>query len=121
MTQETETSGALALSLPPGTGAGTAPRTADKRRTLRTTAAIDPAQSAEIAQARVFEKLLRAECAELEQLARRIARAADRPAGSDAGAAGDELTLVRARLGEIRELLRALQGRFPDTAADPGP
>lgn len=120
MAQETGVSGALALSPRLGNGAGTASQTADDRRTLRTAAALDPAQSAEIAQARVFERLLRAERTELEELAHRIARTADRPAESEAAEPGDELAQVRVRLVEIRRLLRALQGRFPDSASDPG-
>lgn len=115
MTQEIRTSGSLALS----PRLGRASQKVADPRTQRMAAAFDPAQSAEIAQARVFERLLRAERTELEELAHRIARTTARPAESDAEL-GDDLAQVRARLGEIRGLLRALQGRFPDSASDPG-
>jgi hypothetical protein len=60
------------------------------------------AQPAEIAQARVFERLLQTECAELQELAH---RAAGEPPG--------ELAQLRSRIDEIDGLLRALRGRFP--------
>ncbi|MCV7331198.1 hypothetical protein [Mycobacterium cookii] len=56
----------------------------------------------------MFERLLQAECAELQELARRMARDENRNSG-DSG----ELTQIRARIDEVRGLLRALQGRFP--------
>jgi hypothetical protein len=72
-----------------------------------------PAQPAEIAQARVFERLLHAECAELQYLAHRAT-------GEEGDASGryGELTQIRARIDEIDGLLRALQGRFPHAAPD---
>jgi hypothetical protein len=72
-----------------------------------------PAQPAEIAQARVFERLLHAERAELQDLAHRAAG----EDGDDSGPYG-ELTQMRARINEVDGLLRALQGRFPHTAPD---
>lgn len=74
-----------------------------------------PAQPAEIAQARVFERLLRTESAELQELAHRAAG----DEADDAGAYG-ELTQIRARIDEVDGLLRALQGRFPHSAPDSG-
>jgi hypothetical protein len=68
------------------------------------------AQPAEVAQARVFERLLQSECAELQELAHRAA-------GGDELEAGD-LKQIRARLDEVDGLLRALQGRFPRSASD---
>jgi hypothetical protein len=70
----------------------------------------NPAQPAEIAQARVFERLLKAECVELQELAHRVA------ADDEPGAV--ELKQIRARLDEVDGLLRALQGRFPRSAPD---
>ena len=64
-----------------------------------------PTQPAEIAQARVFERLLQAECAELRDLAHRV--------GTDDSERVGELTQIHARLDEVNGLLRALQGRFP--------
>lgn len=61
------------------------------------TALLDPAADAEIAQARVFEKLLLQERAELLELSR----------------ATDDPTTARERLAEIHHLLQALRGRFP--------
>jgi hypothetical protein len=69
-------------------------------------------QPAEIAQARVFERLLQAECAELRDLARRVRHDNSGPSG--------ELTQIRARLDEVDGLLRALQGRFPHSAPNGG-
>jgi hypothetical protein len=67
-----------------------------------------PTQPAEIAQARVFERLLQAECAELRDLAHRI--------GTDDSERSEELTQIHARLDEVDGLLRALHGRFPHSA-----
>jgi cobalamin biosynthesis Mg chelatase CobN len=67
-----------------------------------------PTQPAEIAQARVFERLLQAECAELRDLAHRV--------GTDDSEKAEELTQIHARLDEVDGLLRALQGRFPPAA-----
>ena len=69
-----------------------------------------PAQPAEIAQARVFERLLQTECAELRDLEHR--------AGPDDSEPSGELTQIRARLDEVDGLLRALQGRFPHSTPD---
>jgi hypothetical protein len=114
MTLKADTSGSLALSLRPRDIAGPAPKTLDSRRTLRTAGILDQAEPAEIAQARVFERLLQAERAELQQRA----RATDEmPDASDADPAGD-LTQIRCRLEEIHGLLRALRGRFPHAASD---
>jgi len=67
-----------------------------------------PTQPAEIAQARVFERLLQAECAELRDLAQHV--------GTDDSERAEELTQIHARLDEVDGLLRALQGRFPHSA-----
>src|SRR5947209_20017267 len=94
---DADTSGSLALSTRSRYAFRAAPENLDNRRTLRTAAILDPAQRAEIAQARVFERLLQAESAELQERA----RATDERSGSsDADSAG-ELTQVRARLDEI--------------------
>jgi hypothetical protein len=75
---------------------------------------LDPAQSAEIAQARVFEKLLQAERRELQKLARTTD---ETPDSSDA-CSPESRAQIRARLDEIHDLLRALGGRFPHAASD---
>ena len=67
-----------------------------------------PTQPAEIAQARVFERLLQAESAELRDLAHRM--------GTDDSERAGELTQLHARLDEVDGLLRALRGRFPQSA-----
>ena len=69
---------------------------------------------AEVAQARVFERLLLAECAELQEQAQRAT--VDEQAETDRSSA--ELTQIRNRLDEVDALLRALQGRFPHSAPD---
>jgi hypothetical protein len=79
---------------------------------VRMATTLDPAQSAEIAQARAFERLLQAERAELQELARAIV-----PDSSGADST-ENLTQIRARLDEIHGLLRALRGRFPHAAPD---
>ena len=121
MTQQADTSGGLALSPRPGTRVRTAPMSVDSRRAARpATAAPDPAHSAEVAQARLFERLLQGELAELEDHAQRITRPADRMNGTGDCESGVDLPQIRARLDEIRGLLRALRGRFPDSETAPG-
>ena len=77
-----------------------------------------PAQPAEIAQARVFERLLQAECAELQELAHRMAGDNYQQLGPDDPRSPGELAQIRARIDEIDGLLRALRGRFPHSAPD---
>jgi hypothetical protein len=77
-----------------------------------------PAQPAEVAQARVFERLLQAECAELQDLAHRVAADDSQQPGSDDSRPSGELSQIRARLDEVDGLLRALAGRFPHSAPD---
>jgi hypothetical protein len=114
-----EASGSLALSRRPRDAARTLPRTIGSPAFSAASAMPRrPAQPAEIAQARVFERLLQAECAELQELAHRMA--ADRhqqPEPDDSRAPG-ELTQIRARIDEVDGLLRALKGRFPDSVPD---
>jgi hypothetical protein len=77
-----------------------------------------PPQPAEIAQARVFERLLRAECAELQGLAHRMAGDKyEQPEPDDSRPSG-ELTQIRARIDEVHGLLQALQRRFPHSMQD---
>jgi hypothetical protein len=111
-----EASGSLALSRRPRDTTRTLPRTmsGSPARGAASVLPRRPAQPAEIAQARVFERLLQAECAELQELVHRMAQQAEpddsRPSG--------ELTQIRARIDEVHGLLRALQGRFPHSAQD---
>jgi hypothetical protein len=110
MTQHADTSGSLALSPQPQEPPRPVPKGLDSRRTLRTAAILDPA-SAEIAQARIFERLLQDERTELLELSRTAGETPD----PDNASTGD-LTQIRARLDEIHRLLRALRGRFPGSA-----
>jgi hypothetical protein len=66
----------------------------------------------------VFERLLLAECAELQELAHRVAGDKYQQLGPDDSRSPGELAQIRARLDEIDGLLRALQGRFPHSAPD---
>jgi hypothetical protein len=76
------------------------------------------AEPAEIAQARVFEGLLQAERAELQELAHRMAGANyQRAERNDSRPSGD-LTQIRARIDEVHDLLQALQERFPRSLPD---
>ncbi len=75
------------------------------------------AQPAEIAQARVFERLLQAESADLRELAHRIA--ADEQ--HDDARPSEELTQIRTRIDEVDGLLQALRGRFPHPAPEGQP
>jgi hypothetical protein len=111
MAEHAESSGALALSRRPRGPVRTLPK-APKFGAANSLSRI-PAQPAEIAQARVFERLLRAESAELRELAHR----ATGEAADDSGPYGD-LAQIRARIDEVEGLLRALQGRFPHSAPD---
>jgi hypothetical protein len=114
-----EASGSLALSRRPRDAARSLPRAIigspafSAARVLRR-----PPQPAEIAQARVFEALLQAECAELQELAHRLAGDKYQQPGPDDSRPSGELTQVRARIDEVHGLLRALQGRFPRSVPD---
>src|ERR1700761_386790 len=101
VSEQAQASGWLALPRRPRDPARTLPRTIIGSRAFSAASVLTgrPAQPAEIAQARVFERLLRAECAELQELEH------SRPSG--------DLTQIRARIDEVQGLLRALQGRFP--------
>src|ERR1700759_2339053 len=111
MAEHADPSGSLALSRRPRGAVRTLPKfpAFGKANTLSRI----PAQPAEIAQARVFERLLRAESAELQELAHRAA-------GDEADDSGPHggLTQIRARIDEVDGLLQALQGRFPHSAPE---
>jgi hypothetical protein len=111
-----EASGSLALSRRPRDTTRTLPRTISGSPAFGAASFVPrrPAQPAEIAQARVFERMLQAECAELQELAHRIARQPE----PDDSRPTRELTQIRARIDEVQGLLRALQGRFPHSAPD---
>jgi hypothetical protein len=115
-----QASGSLALSRRPRDTARTLTRTISGSPAFSAASILPrrPAQPAEIAQARVFERLLQAECAELQELAHRMA--GDRyqqPEPNDSRPSG-ELTQIRARIDEVHGLLRALNGRFPHSVPD---
>jgi cobalamin biosynthesis Mg chelatase CobN len=107
-----DTAGSVALSPRPRDTARAAPENFDRRRTLSKTHVLDPAPSAETAQARVFESLLQAERAELLELA----RAGEALTDSDATDSPRYPGQIQTRLDEIHGLLRALRGRFPHPA-----
>jgi len=110
-----EASGPLALSRRPRDTARTLPRTVNVSRTFSAASVLPrrPAQPAEIAQARVFEQLLQAECAELQELAHRMAGAEFQRPDADDSRPSDDLTQISARIDEVHGLLQALHGRFP--------
>ena len=120
MAERAKASGSLALSRRPRDTTRTLPRTVSGSPGFSASSVLPrrPAQPAEIAQARVFERLLQAECAELQELAHRMAGAKDqRPEPEDSRPSGG-LTQIRARIDEVHGLLRALQGRFPRSILD---
>jgi hypothetical protein len=109
-------SGSLALSRRPRDTTRTLPRTISRSPAFSAASVLprQPAPPAEIAQARVFERLLLAECAELHELAHRMAADKRQQPEPDSG----ELMQIRARIDEVDGLLRALKGRFPHSAPD---
>jgi hypothetical protein len=115
-----EASGPLALSRRPRDAARTLPRTIDGSRAFSAASGLPrrPAEPAEVAQARAFERLLQAECAELQELAHRMAGDKYQQLEPDDFRASGELTQIRARIDEVHGLLRALQGRFPHSVPD---
>ena len=115
MVKHAEASGSLALSRRPRDTARTLPGTITGSPSVLPRR---PAQPAEIAQARVFERLLQAECAELQELAQRMAGDKYQQPEPDDSRPSGELTQIRARIDEIHGLLRALQGRFPHCVPD---
>jgi hypothetical protein len=118
--EHAEASASLAISRRPRDAARTLPRTISGSRAFSAASVLPrrPAQPAEIAQARVFERLLEAERAELQELAQRMAGAKDqRPEPDDSRPSGD-LAQIRNRVDEVHGLLRALQGRFPHSVPD---
>jgi hypothetical protein len=117
-----EAAGSLALSVRPRDAARTLPRAIIGSRAFSAANVLSrrPPQPAEIAQARVFERLLQAECAELQELAHRIAGDKYQQPEPDDSQPSGELTQIRARIDEVHDLLRALQGRFPHSVPDGG-
>lgn len=119
MAKRADASGPLALPRRPRDPARTLSRTRVGSSAFGATSIFPrrPAAPAEIAQARAFERLLQAECADLQDLAHRMATGKyqqlepndSRPA---------ELAQIRARIDEIDGLLRALRGRFPQHLPD---
>jgi hypothetical protein len=119
MTQKADASGSLAVSPRPRGATRVLPKPVDSHRTLSAARALaDAVQPAEIAQARVFERLLQAECAELQELAHRIGRADGELSDADSLEQPQDLAQIRDRLDELHGLLRALQGRFPHAKPD---
>jgi hypothetical protein len=118
--ERAKASGSLALSRRPRDTTRTLPRTVSGSPGLGASSVLPrrPAQPAEIAQARVFERLLQAECAELQELAHRMAGDRFQQPEPDDFRPSGELTQIRARIDEVDDLLRALKGRFPHSVPD---
>jgi hypothetical protein len=76
---------------------------------------------AEVAQARLFEGILQAEVAELEQLAYRLAGSLDRQPELGSHELTRDLLRIDERIDEVRRLLQALHGRFPSPRWDGAP
>ena len=119
MAEHAEASGPLALSRRSRNAARMLPRTINASRALSAASVLPrPPQPAEIAQARLFEGLLQAECAELQALAHRMAGDQyQQPKPANCGPS-EELTQIRARIDEVHGLLEALRGRFPHSVPD---
>ena len=120
MAKHAEASGSLALSRRPRDTARTLPRAITRSPAFSAASVLSrrPVQPAEIAQARVFERLLQAECAELQELARRMAGDKYQQTEPDDSRPSGELTQIRARIDEVHGLLQALHGRFPHSMSD---
>jgi hypothetical protein len=118
--EHAKASGSLAFSRRPRDTTRTFPRAISGSPAFSASSVVPrrPAQPAEIAQARVFERLLQAECAELQELAHRMAGDKYQQTEPDDSRPSGELTQLRARIDEIHGLLRALQGRFPHSVPD---
>jgi hypothetical protein len=76
---------------------------------------------AEVAQARLFEGILQAEVAELEQLAYRLAGSLDGEPELDSHEPARDLLRIHERIEEVHRLLHALRGRFPRPRWDGAP
>ena len=120
MAGHAKASGSLALSRRPRDTARTLPRTITGSPAFSAASVLPrrPAQPAEVAQARVFERLLQAECAELQELAHRMAGDKYQQPEPDDSRPSGELTQIRARIDEVDGLLQALKGRFPHSVPD---
>ena len=119
MAEHAKASGSLALSRRPRDAARTLPRTIGSPAfSAASVWPRRPAEPAEIAQARVFERLLQAECAELQELAHRMAGDKYQQPEPDDSRPSGELTQIRARIDEVDGLLQALKGRFPHSVPD---
>jgi hypothetical protein len=120
MAEHAKGSGSLALSRRPRDTTRTLSRTISRSPALSAASVLprQPAPPAEVAQARVFERLLQAECAELQELAHRMAGDKYQQPEPDDSRPSGELTQIRARIDEVHGLLRALQGRFPHSVPD---
>jgi hypothetical protein len=118
--EHAEASGSLALSRRPRDAARTHPRTINGSPPVSAANVLPrrPAQAAEIAQARVFERLLQAEGAELQELADRVAGDDHQRPAPNRSRASEELAAIHARIDEVDGLLRTLQRRFLHSAPD---
>ncbi len=78
----------------------------------RRAAVTHPRNKAEVAQARLFEGILRGEIARLEQRADSMAYHWSVRRDKNDDRAPEDLVALRRRIGEARRLLETLQGRF---------
>ncbi|MBV8862777.1 MAG: hypothetical protein JO082_00930 [Mycobacterium sp.] len=120
MAEHAKASGSLPLSRKPQDAARMRPQAIIGSRAPSAASVLTrrPAPPAEIAQARVFERLLQAERAELQKLAHRIAGDKYQQPDSEESQPSGDLTQIRARMDEVHGLLQALQRRFPHSMLD---
>jgi hypothetical protein len=131
MAQPADSSGSLALSRRPRNSRGrwaapvqynearATPKTVGGHKTLGAASVLPrPVKPAEVAQARVFEGLLQAECVELHELAHRMAGGMDQQPDKDSSPPSWDLMQIQARIDEVQRLLQALRGRFPHPLPD---
>jgi hypothetical protein len=114
------TSGSSAFSRRPRDSARKHPSSITGSRALGAVSVLPrrAAEPAEVAQARVFEGVLQAERAELQELAHRMAGAKFQQAQGDDSRPSGDLTQIRARIDEVHDLLQALHERFPHSLPD---
>ncbi|BBU22601.1 hypothetical protein [Mycobacterium xenopi] len=77
--------------------------------------------AAEVAQARIFEGILRAEISRLEELARSLPDRGLRRQRMPGGKPPEELVQLRARINEANRLLETLRRRFLHPRRPDGP
>jgi hypothetical protein len=111
-----DTSGSLALARRPRQTTRMLPQPGHDRLTPNGPGALpQDLPPAEIAQARIFEELLRTELVELQDLTHRMKTLANHEAETKDPAPSFDPVQISERIEEILGLLKALKGRFPHT------